>query len=41
VIAHDLRISPWTVEVYRANLMAKTGARSMSDLTWIALATGL
>jgi two-component system response regulator FixJ len=41
VIAHDLSISPRTVEVYRANLMAKTGARSMSDLMRIALAAGL
>jgi two-component system response regulator FixJ len=41
VIAHDLSISPRTVEVYRANLMAKTGARSMSELMRIALAAGL
>jgi two-component system response regulator FixJ len=41
VIAHDLGISPRTVEVYRANLMAKTGARSMSNLMRIALAAGL
>jgi len=41
VIAHELNISPRTVEVYRANLMAKTGARSMSDLMRIALAAGL
>jgi two-component system, LuxR family, response regulator FixJ len=41
VIAHDLSISPRTVEVYRANLMAKTGARSMSALMRIALAAGL
>jgi two-component system response regulator FixJ len=41
VIAHDLGISPRTVEVYRANLMAKTGARTMSDLMRIALAAGL
>jgi two-component system response regulator FixJ len=41
VIAHGLNISPRTVEVYRANLMAKTGARSMSDLMRIALAAGL
>src|SRR6185437_117816 len=38
VIAHELHISPRTVEVYRANLMAKTGARSMSELMRIALA---
>lgn len=41
VIAHDLNISPRTVEVYRANLMAKTGARGMSELMRIALAAGL
>ncbi len=41
VIAHDLGISPRTVEVYRANLMAKTGARSMSELMRLALAVGL
>ena len=41
VIAHELGISPRTVEVYRANLMAKTGARSMSELMRIALTAGL
>ncbi|MGH6738288.1 MAG: response regulator transcription factor, partial [Bradyrhizobium sp.] len=41
VIAHELAISPRTVEVYRANLMAKTGARSMSELMRIALAAGM
>jgi len=41
VIAHDLSISPRTVEVYRANLMAKIGVRSMSELMRIALAAGL
>jgi two-component system response regulator FixJ len=41
VIAHELSISPRTVEVYRANLMAKTGARSMSELMRLALAAGL
>jgi two-component system, LuxR family, response regulator FixJ len=41
VIAHDLGISPRTVEIYRANLMAKIGARSMSELMRIALAAGL
>ena len=41
VIAHDLGISPRTVEVYRANLMAKTGVRSMSELMRLALAAGL
>ena len=41
VIAHELSISPRAVEVYRANLMAKTGARSVSELMRIALAAGL
>ncbi|MBR0697859.1 response regulator FixJ [Bradyrhizobium lablabi] len=41
VIAHDLGISPRTVEVYRANLMAKTGVHSMSELMRIAIAAGL
>jgi two-component system response regulator FixJ len=41
VIAHELSISPRTVEVYRANLMAKTGARSVSELMRIALVAGL
>lgn len=41
VIAHDLGISPRTVEVYRANLMAKTGARSISELMRLALTAGL
>lgn len=41
VIAHELSISPRTVEVYRANLMAKTAARSMSELMRLALAVGL
>ena len=41
VIAHELGISPRTVEVYRANLMAKTGARSVSELMRIALTAGL
>lgn len=41
VIAHDLDISPRTVEIYRANLMTKTGARNMAELMRIALAAGL
>lgn len=32
VIAYDLAISPRTVEVYRANAMAKMQARTLSDL---------
>ncbi|PPQ17295.1 DNA-binding response regulator [Bradyrhizobium sp. AC87j1] len=41
MIAHDLGISSRTVEVYRANLMAKTNARSMSELMRIAITAGL
>ncbi len=41
VIAHDLGISPRTAEVYRAHLMTKTGARSLSDLVRIGLLGGL
>lgn len=41
VIAFELEISPRTVEIYRANLMTKTGARTMADLMRIALAAGL
>jgi two-component system response regulator FixJ len=40
-IAADLDISPRTVEVYRANLMAKTEARTVADLVRMALAAGL
>ena len=38
VIAFDLGISPRTVEVYRANVMAKMHARSLSELVRLALA---
>lgn len=37
VIAHDLSISPRTVEVYRSNVMSKTGARSLSELVRMVL----
>jgi two-component system response regulator FixJ len=37
VIAFDLGISPRTVEVYRANLMDKMGAASLSELVRMAL----
>ena len=37
IIAHDLGISPRTVEVYRANLMAKMAARSLSELIRMAI----
>lgn len=41
VIAFELDISPRTIEIYRANLMSKTGARNMAELMRIALAAGL
>jgi two-component system response regulator FixJ len=41
VIAYDLGISPRTVEIYRANLMTKMGAASLSDLVRMALQTGM
>jgi len=41
VIAYELEISPRTVEIYRANLMSKTGARNVAELMRIALAAGL
>lgn len=37
VIAYDLTISPRTVEIYRANVMTKTGAASLSELVRMAL----
>lgn len=39
-IARDLGISPRTVEVYRANLMAKMQAKSLSELIRMALLAG-
>jgi len=41
VIAYDLGISPRTVEVYRANLMTKMGAGSLSELVRMALGAGV
>lgn len=40
-IARDLGISPRTVEVYRANLMTKTQATSLSHLVRLAMAAGV
>jgi two-component system response regulator FixJ len=39
-IAYDLEISPRTVEVYRANVMTKMKARSLSELVRMRLLTG-
>jgi two-component system response regulator FixJ len=36
VIAHDLGISPRTVEIYRANVMTKMHAKSLSELVRMA-----
>ncbi len=41
VIAHELNISPRTVEIHRAHLMEKMQARSLSDLIRHALAAGI
>ena len=41
VIAHDFGISPRTVEVHRANMMMKSGARSLSELVRMALLAGI
>ena len=41
VIAFDLEISPRTVEIYRANLMTKMGANSLSDLVRMAMTAGI
>jgi two-component system response regulator FixJ len=40
-IAFDLGISPRTVEIYRANLMTKMGASSLSDLVRMAMMAGI
>jgi two-component system response regulator FixJ len=41
VIAYDLEISPRTVEIYRAHVMTKTGARSLSELVRMAMVAGV
>lgn len=40
-IAFDLGISPRTVEVHRANLMAKLNVKSLSEALRIAFAANL
>lgn len=40
-IAYDLKISPRTVEVHRANVMSKMGARSLPELVRMTLTAGL
>ena len=40
-IAFDLGISPRTVEVYRANLMTKMDANSLSELVRLAIVAGV
>lgn len=41
IIAFDLGISPRTVEIYRANVMTKMRATSLSDLVRMALLAGV
>jgi DNA-binding NarL/FixJ family response regulator len=41
IIAFDLKISPRTVEIYRANVMTKMKAASLSELVRMALGAGI
>jgi two-component system response regulator FixJ len=41
VIAYELDISPRTIEIYRAHVMTKTQARSLSELVRMALMAGV
>jgi two-component system response regulator FixJ len=40
IIAHELGISPRTVEIHRAHIMGKMVARSLSDLVRVVMAAG-
>ena len=40
VIAYELKISPRTIEVHRAHIMQKLGARSLADLVRMTIAGG-
>ena len=40
-IGYDLKISPRTVEIYRANVMTKMSASSLADLVRMALISGV
>jgi len=40
-IAYDLGISPRTVEIYRANVMTKMKAGSLSELVRMAMVAGI
>jgi two-component system, LuxR family, response regulator FixJ len=41
VIAHELGISPRTVEIHRANVMEKLGCRSLAEAVRLAVAAGV
>lgn len=41
VIAHELEISPRTIEIHRAHLMDKMQVRSFSELVRLAIAAGI